>query len=80
MFQFFFVTLQPQSERKSNDKGQHHIVVNLEAEKARNTFAETEVLRAVGLWNNLEGRLYYGAFHAVSALLIHDHHTVNRII
>ena len=29
-----------------------------------------------GLWNNLAGRLYYAAFHAVSALLIHDHHTV----
>ena len=58
-----------------NDE-ERHIVVNLEAEKARNTFAETEVLRAAGLWNNLAGRLYYAAFHAVSALLIHDHHTV----
>ena len=58
-----------------NDE-ERHIVVNLEAEKARNTFAETEVLRASGLWNNLAGRLYYAAFHAVSALLIHDHHTV----
>lgn len=52
------------------------IVVNLEAEKARKTFEETEVLRTAGLWNNLAGRLYYAAFHAVSALLIHDHHTV----
>ena len=52
------------------------IIVNLEAEKARKTFAETNVLRTAGLWNNLAGRLYYAAFHAVSALLIHDHHNV----
>lgn len=55
---------------------ERNIVVNLEAEKARKTFEETEVLRTAGLWNNLAGRLYYAAFHAVSALLIHDHHTV----
>lgn len=60
----------------SLNEEERHIVVNLEAEKARKTFAETEVLRAAGLWNNLAGRLYYAAFHAVSALLIHDHHTV----
>ena len=55
---------------------ERRIVVGLEAEKARKTFAETEVLRAAGLWNNLAGRLYYAAFHAVSALLINDHHSV----
>ena len=60
----------------SLNEEERHIVVNSEAEKARKTFAETEVLRAAGLWNNLAGRLYYAAFHAVSALLIHDHHTV----
>ena len=55
---------------------ERRIVVSLEKEKALKTFAETEVLRKAELWNNLAGRLYYAAFHAVSALLISDHHTV----
>ena len=28
-------------------------------------------------WSAACGRLYYALFHAVSALLIHDHHPVN---
>ena len=28
-------------------------------------------------WSGAAGRLYYALFHAVSALLIHDHHLVN---
>lgn len=52
------------------------IVVGLETEKARNTFAEIEVLRQAGLWDNIANRLYYAAFHAVSALLINDGHIV----
>ena len=52
------------------------IVVGLETEKARKTFAEIEVLRKAGLWDNIANRLYYAAFHAVSALLINDGHTV----
>ena len=58
-----------------NDE-ERQIIVNLEKEKALNTFAEMEVLRQAGLWNNIANRLYYAAFHAVSALLIHDHHNV----
>ena len=58
-----------------NDE-ERQIVVGLEKEKALNTFAEIDILRQVGLWNNIANRLYYAAFHAVSALLIHDHHNV----
>ena len=58
-----------------NDE-ERQIIVNLEKEKALNTFAEMNILRQAGLWNNIANRLYYAAFHAVSALLIHDHHNV----
>ena len=56
-----------------NDE-ERHIIVQLEKEKALNTFAEIDVLQPAGLWNNIANRLYYAAFHAVTALLIHDHH------
>ncbi len=58
-----------------NDE-ERQVIVGLEKEKALNTFAEIEILRQAGLWNNIANRLYYAAFHAVSALLIHDHHNV----
>ena len=48
------------------------IIVGLEIEKSRRTFAEIEILRQAGLWDNIANRLYYAAFHAVSALLIND--------
>ena len=51
-------------------------LVGLEIEKSRRTFAEIDILRQVGLWDNIANRLYYAAFHAVSALLINDGHTV----
>ena len=54
-----------------NDE-ERQILVNLEKEKALNTFAEMNVLQQAGLWNNIANRLYYAAFHAVSALLIHN--------
>ena len=54
---------------------ERQIIVSLEKEKALNTFAEIEILRQNELWNNIANRLYYAAFHAVSALLIHDGHT-----
>ena len=56
-----------------NDE-ERQILVNLEKEKALNTFAEIDILRQAGFWNNIVNRLYYAAFHAVSALLIHDRH------
>ena len=52
------------------------IVIGLETEKARKTFAETEILRQAGLWDNIANRMYYAAFHAVSALLISNGHIV----
>lgn len=58
-----------------NDE-ERQILVNLEKEKALNTFAEMSVLQQAGLWNNIANRLYYAAFHAVSALLIHDCHNI----
>ena len=56
-----------------NDE-ERQIIVNLEKDKALRTFAEMDVLRQAGLWNNIANRLYYAAFHAVSALLVHDGH------
>ena len=58
-----------------NDE-ERKILVGLEIEKSRRTFAEIEILRQAGLWDNIANRLYYAAFHAVSALLINDRHPV----
>lgn len=55
---------------------ERQILVKLEKEKALNTFAEIPILRQAGLWNNIANRLYYAAFHAVSALLLNDHHNI----
>ena len=60
----------------SINKEERTIIVNFEIEKARRTFSEIEVLRQAGLWDNIANRLYYAAFHAVSALLINDGHQV----
>lgn len=58
-----------------NDE-ERKIIVGLEIEKSRRTFAEIEILRQASLWDNIANRLYYSAFHAVSALLINDGHPV----
>lgn len=55
---------------------ERNIIVGMEMEKAEQTFAESEVLKNAGLWSNLANRLYYSLFHAVSAMLIHDHREV----
>ena len=60
----------------SISKEERTIVVGMEIEKARKTFSEIEILRQAGLWDNIANRLYYAAFHAVSALLINDEHPV----
>ena len=52
------------------------IVVALELEKAEQIFAETEILCQAKFWSNLANRLYYSLFHAMTAMLIHDHHEV----
>lgn len=51
-------------------------LVELEIEKAERIFAENEGLVEKGYWSTLANRLYYALFHAVSALLIFDHHEV----
>ena len=53
------------------------IIVNLELEKAQAIMAQIEALKKLGYWDNVANRLYYAIFHAVSALLIHDGHSVN---
>lgn len=53
------------------------IVVELEIEKAYVAYNETTWLMEKSSWSGAAGRLYYALFHAVSALLIHDHHQVN---
>ncbi len=51
-------------------------MVDFEKEKALRTFDEIAKLKEIGLWNNIANRLYYSAFHAVSALLISSGHSV----
>ncbi|MBQ6956175.1 MAG: HEPN domain-containing protein [Bacteroidales bacterium] len=53
------------------------IVVGLEIEKAYVAYDETTWLIEKKSWSGAAGRLYYALFHAVSALLIHDHHQVS---
>lgn len=49
-------------------------VVELELEKADQTFEEIEILANAGRWSGAANRLYYAVFHAVNALLISDGH------
>ena len=52
------------------------VIVTLELERVTKTLTEMEVQRQNGLWGMVANRLYYSLFHAVSALLICDHHEV----
>lgn len=61
----------------SLSKEEREIIVNLEIEKAGKTFQQIETLRDAGYWDTIANRLYYAAFHAVSALLIGNGHSVN---
>jgi len=56
----------------SLNQEERNIMVGLELEKAKSTFAEHEGLTEKGYWNTLANRLYYALFHAVSAMLISD--------
>ena len=58
-----------------NDE-ERRILVDHERQKARQTFAQAETLSRDGYWDGVANRLYYAAFHAVNALLIHDGHSV----
>ena len=53
------------------------IIVQLEIEKAQSIMAQIESLKVLRYWDNIANRLYYAIFHAVSALLINDGHSVN---
>lgn len=55
---------------------ERQIIVGLEKEKALNILSEVEVLKQAKLWNTICNRLYYAAFHAVSALLINAGYSV----
>lgn len=60
----------------SLDEEKRAIVVRLEIEKAYETLEEATILADRNRWSGAASRLYYALFHAVSALLIHDAHTV----
>lgn len=64
----------------SINKEERKIIVGLEVEKARRTFAEIEVLRQAGLWDNIANRLYYAAFHAVNLSIRNFRHCVKKAI
>ena len=53
------------------------VMITLELEKAEKTWGQMEVQVNNGVWEMAANRLYYALFHAVSALLIHDHHQVS---
>ena len=52
-------------------------LVTLELKKAHETFEEIGILTAANKWSGAANRLYYSVFHAISALLLHDGHSVN---
>ena len=59
-----------------NDE-ERRTVVRLQMEKAHNNFNQIPLLQEAGYWDNVANRLYYALFHAVSALLINDGHSVS---
>ena len=50
---------------------ERRIMVELEIERAEKIIEQFETLREQQYWDTLVNRMYYVAFHAVSALLIH---------
>ena len=52
-------------------------LVALEMEKAQKLLVDAEQIAALQIWDTVANRLYYAAFHAASALMIHDGHPVN---
>ena len=51
---------------------ERNALVNLELEKAEQTFEEIEILSESNHWNGAANRLYYAVFHAVNALFLHN--------
>ncbi len=52
------------------------VIVTLELEKVDKTLSQIGTLVDNALWDLVANRLYYALFHAVSAMLIHDHYEV----
>lgn len=61
----------------SLNEEERKVVVNLELNKASRLLGQAERNAEIGLWNVVANRLYYSLFHAVSAMLIHDHFNVS---
>ena len=57
-------------------ENEREIIVNLELEKAQNTFSDMEYCIQGKKWESAANRLYYALFHAMLALLISDGHNV----
>lgn len=55
---------------------ERQVIVTLELEKADKIWSQLGVQVQAQLWDMAANRLYYALFHAVSAMLIHDHHEV----
>ena len=53
------------------------LIVSLEIEKAYRHYNQALIMQREEQWDGMANRLYYAVFHAVSALLISDHHYVN---
>ena len=51
---------------------ERRVMVELEIERAEKITMQFETLREQQYWDTLVNRMYYAAFHAVSALLIHN--------
>lgn len=51
---------------------ERRIMVELEIERAEKITEQFETLREQQYWDTLVNRMYYAAFHSVSALLIHS--------
>ena len=52
-------------------------LVRMELQKAREAYEDIGILQQAGRWSGAANRLYYSVFHAISALLLHDGHSVN---
>lgn len=60
----------------SLEEEERKVIVTLELEKSEKTLAQMEMMVKDGIWEMAANRLYYALFHAVSALLVCEHHEV----
>ena len=56
----------------------NEIIPKLEIEKAGNALDEAKILFGSGKYYGAANRSYYAAFHAMSALLIHDGYAMKK--